>query len=110
MRRGDVLIIATDAGFGGKPRPALVVQDDVLGSGLSTVVVALFTTSLDEVPVIRPRFAPTEANGLREISDLMVDVLVTGRRGDVGKIIGHLSDEEMARADRALLVFLGFAA
>lgn len=108
MKRGDVVTVATGGGFGGKPRPALVLQSDRFDT-LTTVVVALLTTELHDASPVRPRIQPTSGNGLREPSDLMIDILVTARRTDIGKVIGRLSPAEMARAEPALLVFLGVA-
>ena len=106
MRRGDVVTVAAGSGFGGKPRPALVVQADEFALA-GTVVLALFTTSLNEMPYVRPRFQPGADNGLVAPSELMVDILITTRREKVGKVVGRLSGEDIARANRALLLFLG---
>ena len=108
LRRGDVVTVAAGGGFGGKPRPALVVQSDGF-TELPTVVVALFTSTLVEASLIRPRFAPDANNGLLLVSDLMADILVTVRRNQVGEVIGSLSVSELARAEQALLLLMGFA-
>ena len=108
MKRGDVVTVATGVGFGGKPRPALIVQSDAYVT-LTTVVVALLTSDLADTPITRPHFLPDATNGLREPSNLMIDVLVTARRDKVGKVIGRFGAAEMARAEGALLVFLGVA-
>ncbi|HVQ07653.1 MAG TPA: type II toxin-antitoxin system PemK/MazF family toxin [Allosphingosinicella sp.] len=108
MKRGNVVTVATGGGFGGKPRPALVIQADQIDAS-ATVVVALFTTDLNDIPLTRLRFDPSAENGLRSVSDLMIDVIVTARRGRTGRVIGTLSEDEMTRVDRALLVFLGLA-
>lgn len=107
MKRGDVVTVATGGGFGGKPRPALVIQSDRFV--LTTVVVALLTSDLAETPMTRPLFLPDATNGLREPSSLMIDILVTARLTEVGKVIGRFGAAEMARVERALLVFLGVA-
>lgn len=101
------MVVAAGGGFGGKPRPALVIQTDHY-SGLSTVVLALFTTVLTDAH-LRPRFEPSDNNGLRQTSDLMVDILVTARVDQIGQKAGALAAEEMTRVDRALITFLGLA-
>jgi len=108
LKRGDVVIIATGGGFGGKPRPAVVVQSDQFAD-IPTLVVAPFTSILSNARELRLRFQPETGNGLRETSDLMADILVTARRDQVGTVIGALSPEDMARIDRALLLILGLA-
>jgi mRNA interferase MazF len=108
LKRGDIVTIATGGGFGGKPRPALIIQADEF-SGLATVAVALFTTELTDIPLARLHFEPSDENGLNSASDLMAHILVTAPRDRVGKVVGALSRDDMARVDRALLVFLGLA-
>jgi len=108
LKRGDIVTVAAGGGFGGKPRPGLVIQADQFDK-TATVILALFTTELAEIPLTRLRFDPSDENGLRRISDLMLDVIVTARRDRTGKVVGSLSDDDMARVDRALLVLLGLA-
>jgi len=108
LKRGDIVTVAAGHGFGGKPRPALVIQADEYEQ-ISTVVVLLFTSELIETPVSRPRFEPTPENGLVSTSDLMTDIFVTARRKNIGGKIGELNDEAMALVDRALIVFLGLS-
>jgi mRNA interferase MazF len=108
LKRGDVVTVATGSGFGGKPRPALVVQADQY-QGLSTVVLALITSATEEPPTSRPRLDPDAGNGLHHTSDVMVDILVTAPREKVGAIIGRLDDATMIEIDQTLLVFLGLA-
>lgn len=107
MKRGDVVVAATGSGFGGKPRPALVVQADQFAA-MSTLVLAPFTSELVGSH-IRPRLEPTPSNGLRQRSDVMIDILVTARIEKLGAVIGSLSAEEMALVDRSLMIFLGLA-
>lgn len=107
MKRGDVVTVAAGSGFGGKPRPALILQsDDFAGS---TVVLALITSSTTPEEGFRPRIAPNSANGLRRISDVAVDSLITVRWEKIGGRIGALSDDDMARVERSLMIFLGMA-
>ena len=108
MKRGATVIVAAGSGYGSKPRPALVVQADDL-AGLNTIILALFTTETGDTPRTRPRFEPDVDNGLRAPSDLMADILITVPRDRIGSVIGHLSRADMARAETALLMVLGFA-
>jgi hypothetical protein len=39
----------------------------------------------------------------------MADLLITARRSKVANVVGRLSREELARADRVLLAVLGLA-
>lgn len=107
LTRGDVVTVAAGGGFGGKPRPALVIQAGAIRT--TTVVLALFTSEVDRAEPVRPSFEPTELNGLRQRSELTVDVLVTVRREKIGAVPGSLRSEDMMRVDRALLALLGLA-
>jgi mRNA interferase MazF len=44
---------------------------------------------------------------LREISRLMIDKVTTVPKSKLGAHIGHMSDDDMLRLNRSLLVFLG---
>ncbi len=107
MKRGDVVTVTAGSGFGGKPRPALILQsDDFAGS---TVILALITSSITPEENFRPRIVPNGGNGLRKISDVAVDSLITVRWEKIGSRIGALSEDDLIRVERALLIFLGMA-
>lgn len=99
---------AAGSGYAGKPRPVVIVQDDRFDATASVTVCA-FTTDPTEAPLFRLRVEPDGLNGLREPSSLMVDKLTTVPRSKIGTHVGRLSDEEMVRLGRAVLVFLGLA-
>lgn len=67
------------------------------------------TTRLVEAPLIRIPVPATADTGIRQLSQIMVDKIVTMPRANVRETIGRLSDADLLRLDRALLVFLGLA-
>jgi mRNA interferase MazF len=71
MRRGDVVVVALSGDYG-KPRRAVVVQSDAVPTPVSVFVCPL-TTSVKPSHVLTILVEPTEGNGLRERSQLMVD-------------------------------------
>ena len=107
MKRGEVWTVS-GAGYAGKPRPAVIVQDDRFDATAS-VTVCVFTTDETDAPLFRVPITPSGGNGLRDVSRLMVDKLTTVRRDQLGGRIGRLDDAEMLLLDRAVLVFLGLA-
>jgi len=107
MRRGEVWTVS-GGGYAGKPRPAVIVQDDRFDATAS-VTVCIFTTNPTEAPLFRLAVEPTEQNGLHAMSRLMVDKLVTVPRDRLGERIGRLPDQDMVRLNRAIVVFLGLA-
>jgi len=107
MKRGEVWTIAGE-GYAGKPRPAVIVQDDRFDATASITICA-FTTDLTDAPLFRLPVAPSEHNGLRSASRLMVDKITTVSKSKLGKLIGRLDQEDLVRLDRAIMVFLGVA-
>lgn len=108
MRRGEVWTASAGSGYASKPRPVVIVQDDRFDA-TGWVTVCALTTDLTEAPLFRLRVEPAELNGLHVLSSLMVDKLTTVPRYKLGAHIGRLSDEDMVRLGRAVLVFLGLA-
>jgi len=108
LRRGDVVLAATTGDYG-KPRPAVVTQSDIFNETHPSVVMCPLTTFRVEAPLFRITVEPTEGNGLRQSSQVMVDKITTLRRDRLRSTIGRLDQETMRRVDRALAVFLGLA-
>ena len=94
--------------YAGKSRPAVIVQDDRFDATASVTVCA-FTTDATEAPLFRLPVTPSERNGLRSDSRLMVDKLTTVSKEKLGERIGRLDDEDVVRLNRAILLFLGLA-
>lgn len=107
MKRGEVWTVS-GAGYAGKPRPAVIVQDDRFDATAS-VTVCVFATDATEAPLFRLPVTPSDRNGLRSVSRLMVDKLTTVSKERLGERIGRLDDEDVVRLNRAILVFLGLA-
>ncbi|MCD2179055.1 type II toxin-antitoxin system PemK/MazF family toxin [Rhizobium sp. C1] len=107
MKRGDLVTVAVPGDLG-KPRPALVVQSDRFDESAS-VTVLLISSTLVDAPLIRPTLEPTETNGLRKPSQVMVDKIMTVKRDKLGQQFGCLEDEDMLRVTRSLAIFLGIA-
>ena len=107
MKRGEVWTVS-GAAYAGKPRPAVIVQDDRFDATAS-VTVCVFTTDDTEAPLFRLPVTPSDRNGLRSVSRLMVDKLSTVAKERLGERIGRLDGEDVVRLNRAILVFLGLA-
>jgi len=107
VTRGELVMVAFNADRG-NPGPALVIQSDLFEAHPSVTILPV-TSALREAPLLRIRVAPTLENGLRKVSQVMVDKLQTVAREKVGETIGRLDDESMLAVNRALAVFLGFA-
>jgi mRNA interferase MazF len=108
VKRGATVTVAAGGGYGGKPRPAVVIQDDRFHTTAS-VTLCLFTTTPIEAPFFRLVIEPSAANGLLEASFLMIDKITTAPRTKISRVIGQLPARDLVRLDRALMVFLGLA-
>lgn len=106
MRRGDVVVVAIQ-GDQGKPRPALVIQSDAFNDTHATITLAPLTTTILDGPLFRPTVDPSSANGLRSVSQVMVDKMTSIARSKIGRTIGRLDDVTMVRVERALTLWLG---
>lgn len=100
--------MAGGSGYAGKPRPAVIVQDDRFGA-TDSVTICAFTSDPTDAPLIRLPIAPNERNRLRARCSLMVDKITTVRRSKVRRHVGSLDDKDVMRLNRAMLVFLGLA-
>lgn len=108
MRRGEIWTISGGRDYAGKPRPAVIVQDDSFDA-TDSVTICAFTTDPTEAALFRILVEPTERNGLRAPCRLMVDKLTTVPKAKVGSLVGRLDDVDNVRLNRAILVFLGLA-
>jgi mRNA interferase MazF len=108
MKRGEIWTVAGGPEYTGKPRPAVIVQDDYFDA-TSAVTICAFTSDPTEADLFRIAVEPSDENGLRVPSRLMVDKITTVPRSKLGSRAGQLDDEDVVRLNRAMLVFLGLA-
>lgn len=107
MKRGEIWSI-TGGVYPRKPRPALIIQDDLFCDTASVTVVPLTTTSTDS-PLLRIPIPADALTGLDRPSSVMIDKLTTVRRSNVATRIGRVSTTQLLEIERALLVILGLA-
>jgi len=94
----------------GKPRPAILIQGDVLNQAdPDSVILALMTDTLRDAPLLRMTIEPSPENGLQKPSQIMVDKLQTVRRERIAQVIGKLSDNELLELNRLLAMVVGLA-
>ena len=108
MKRSEIWTASGGSGYAGKPRPVVIVQDDRFNA-TDSVTVCAFTSDPTEAPLIRLKVEPDTENGLVAVSSLMIDKVTTIPRHKLGERVGSLSDGDMTRFGRAVIVFLGLA-
>ena len=108
MKRAEIWTVAGGADYAGKPRPAVILQDDAF-EGTASITLCPMTTHVVDAPLIRLSVDPTSYNRLTVASHMMVDKITTVAKSKLQKRIGKLGEEDMIRLNRAVLVFLGLA-
>lgn len=100
-RRGEGFIHGKAASGVGHPGDRNLAYRD-------SVTICLLTADLIDAPLLRVRIEPAAANGLRQVSDVMADKILTVPRSAVSpKPFGRLTAIDLARVDTALRFWLG---
>ena len=108
MKRGEVWTATGGLDYAGKPRPVVIVQDDRFDA-TSSITICAFTSDPTDTPLFRIAVEPSDTNGLKTTSRLMVDKITTIQKPKLGTRIGRLTDDDLLRLNRALLIFFGLA-
>ncbi len=101
------MTVALQGDFG-KPRPALIIQADQFAD-LGSVAILPITSTLVDAPLLRLTIEPAAENGLRAVSQIMLDKPMTVRAERIGPSIGQIDDTAMIGVNRSLALFLGLA-
>jgi len=108
VKRGEVWTVSGGASYAGKLRPAVIVQEDRF-EATNSVTLCAFTADPTDAPLLRMLIGPSDRNGLKMASRLMIDKMTTVPKARLGKRIGKLNDEDVVRLNRALMALLGLA-
>lgn len=108
IKKGDVVVCVIPEDYG-KPRPAIVVQSNLFNKTHSSVTVCPITTDLIDTPLFRLLLIPTNLNGLKSNSHIMVDKISTIRSDKIQKKIGDLLPEEIAELDNAIKLWFNLS-
>ena len=106
MKRGDVVVVALPGDLG-KPRPAVIVQADVLNDNLWTIMLCPVSSFSSDPSFFRVPVEPTPENGLRLPSEIMVEKLQAANRTRIAEVIGLLDDLTLRKLARSLTIALG---
>jgi mRNA interferase MazF len=92
----------------GKPRPAVVIQSNHL-LPYPMVIVAPFTSEIDArpPPFTRITIDPSPVNGLRRVSQIMVDRILGMPASSLRPTEGRLEDDKLTDLTRLLALWLG---
>jgi len=105
LKRGEIWTVAGGPNYAGKPRPAVIVQNDRFDA-LESITICGFTTDPTEAPLLRVLVEPSGDNGLRASARLMVDKIATVPKTKIGTRVGILAPDDLVRLNRAIVRFL----
>ncbi len=110
VKRGDLLAV-TLRGFYGKTCPSVVIQSDIFSKHPSVTVLPILPVirELRQSLLFRVEIEPTAGNGLKHVSQVMVDRAQSVPADKIGAVSGRLDDADLTQVNRALAVWLGFA-
>lgn len=107
FKRGDIVILNLNNNVG-KPRPALIIQNDILNECLKTTVLIPFTSDLhQEVDTFRYIIKKLDENGLQSDSQLMIDKISQIRISQIKATIGKVDKKQIREIESRLLAVLG---
>ena len=102
MKRGAIVVVAARGAYTGKPRPAVVVQSDLFNPTHASVTVCPVTTDCVDAPLFRLTLLPGPRMGLNQVSQVMVDKVVSVPRAAIRQEIGECDSRELEGLDDSL--------
>jgi mRNA interferase MazF len=95
VKRGAIVVVAAKGAYTGKPRPALVVQSDLFNPTHASVTICPITSDCVDAPLFRLTLPPGSRTGLKNVSQIMLDKLVSVPRAAITSEIGECSAAEL---------------
>lgn len=96
------MVVATRGAYTSNPRPAVVVQSDLFTATHASVTICPVTADVTDAPLFRITVLPGSRSGLTQVSQVMVDKVVSVPREAIGRVIGQCDENEVAAVDDAL--------
>lgn len=107
VKRGAIVVVAARGAYTGKPRLALVVQSDLFNPTHQSVTICPITSDCVDAPLFRIPLPPGERTGLRVVSQIMIDKIVSVPQSAIADEIGKCDTAELEAAEDALRFWLG---
>jgi len=107
MQRGDIVTVAAPGDYG-KPRPAVVIQGNILNQAKPrSTIVALMTSVIADAPLLRLTIKPAPGNGLKKASQIQANRILTLPTEKIGEHVGKLTQTEITTLNRMLAIVIG---
>jgi mRNA interferase MazF len=107
MKRGSIVVVAARGAYTGKPRPALVVQSDLFNPTHASITICPVTSDCVDAPLFRLTLPAGPRTGLKSVSQVMVDKIVSVPRAAIREEIGECDDRELEAMEDGLRRWLG---
>ncbi len=104
MKQGEIWTVQ-EKGYASKPRPVLVIQKEI--NKYDSVILCLLTSFDSSELENRVPVEPTSKNGLKSLSYVMTDKIVTVNKNVIDKRVGKLENKTMKEVLSKIAQFLG---
>ncbi len=104
MKQGEIWTVQ-EKGYASKPRPVLVIQKEI--NKYDSVILCLLTSFDSSELENRVSVEPTSKNGLKSLSYVMTDKIVTVNKNVIDKRVGKLENKTMKEVLGKIAQFLG---
>ena len=102
MKRGSIVVVAARGPYTGKPRPALIVQSDLFNPTHASVTLCPITSDCVDASLFRLTLPPGSRTGLKRVSQVMIDKIISVPRAAVSAEIGQCDTPELEAVDDGL--------
>lgn len=112
FKRGDIVFVDMPQGKGseqGKPRPALIIQNDVGNKYSPTVIVSFFTSREKTTLPTHVTVDADEETGLKVPSTVLLEQVTTIDKSRITERIGRIPLSKVDSINHALSVSVGLA-
>jgi mRNA interferase MazF len=107
MKRGAIVVVAARGAYTGKPRPAMVVQSDLFNPTHASITICPITSDCVDAPLFRLTLPPGSRTGLKKVSQVMIDKVVSVPRAAISTPLGECDAGEIEAVDHGLRRWLG---
>lgn len=111
-KRGDIFYADLSPVIGseqGGIRPVIILQNDVGNRYSPTIIVAAITSQINKAKLPTHVEISSEAYGLNRDSVVLLEQIRTLDKKRLKEKIGHMTEEDMAKVDEAVLISLGLS-
>lgn len=106
MKQGEIWTVQ-ESGYASKARPVLVIQKEI--NKYDSVILCLLTSFDSSELENRVAIEPTSKNGLKSLSYVMTDKIITVNKNVIGKRVGKLETKKMKEVLEKIAQFLGIS-